>query len=126
MVVPRAARVHGYFPGRNLGLLGDMPETVARDIARACRSRGAFLPQDQDWGGTLFATAFSDDDIAPPAAVADLHGGFPRAALHLGQFTPAAIGMTQVGHYGAFLPSAREYWVKVAEWLRPDAAEQAA
>lgn len=126
IVVPRVARVHGYFPGRNLGLVGDMPEAVARDIALACRNRDAFLPRESDWAGTLFATGFSDDDIAPPEAVADLHRGFPRAALHLAQLVPADIGMTQCGHYGAFLPSARDYWTQVVECLRPDAAEQAA
>jgi predicted alpha/beta hydrolase len=126
VVVPRSARVHGYFPGRAIGLVGDMPVAVARDIALACRRRGAFVPRASDWAGALFATGFSDDDIAPPAAVTDLHRGFPCAALHLAHLTPAAIGMAHTGHYGAFLPSARDYWTQVAEWLRPGAGAQAA
>jgi predicted alpha/beta hydrolase len=126
VLVPRSARVHGYFPGRNLGLVGDMPEAVARDIGLACRRRGAFVPDGSDWSGEIVATSFSDDDIAPPAAVADLHRGFPNARLRLKELTPAEAGMAQVGHYGAFLPSARDYWEQVAAWLRPDAAQEAA
>ncbi len=117
VLVPRAARVHGYFPGKNLGLVGDMPEAVARDVALACRCRGAFRPDLQDWEGDLWAIGIADDEISPPAAVADMHAGFERARLRRSAVSPADLGVREIGHYGAFLPMASSLWARIAAWL---------
>lgn len=117
VIIPRSARVHGYFPGKNLGLVGDMPEAVARDVALACHRRGAFRPELQDWDGDLWAIGVADDQISPPAAVDDMHAGFVRARLRRSEVAPAELGVKEIGHYGAFLPMASALWARMAAWL---------
>jgi predicted alpha/beta hydrolase len=125
IVVPRSARVHGYFPGKRLGLVGDMPEAVAREVAAACRRRGAFRAELQDWEGDLWAIGISDDEISPPAAVDEMHAGIARARMRHSQLSPVELGLKEIGHYGVFLPTSSAVWGQMASWLNKDELSEA-
>lgn len=125
IIVPRAARLHGYFPGRMLGILGDIPQTIAEDLARCCRAK-SFLRDamthdsrpDADYRGDIWALSFADDRLASSAAVDNFHRNFSAARVVRSHLNPKAIGRQRVGHNGAFKLGSDALWKIMAKWLQ--------
>ena len=108
-VAPGAARVAGYYPGRSLRILGDMPAGVMRQWSRWCLDP-AYLGVDVPDADDLFArvktpmtvVSFSDDELMSAAATADLHDRFVNADQVRQRYTPAQLEVDQMGHHGFF------------------------
>ena len=120
LVMPGLSHAVGYFPGRALGLGEDLPQGVALEWARWCRSREYF----GDWRGHLrfdapiLSYGFADDPYAPPAAVEALHAMYGSRERHHRLVSPGDLGVSSVGHFGFFRPTARALWDEAVDWLR--------
>jgi len=124
VVVPRIARLHGYFPGRTFGVLGDIPQTIVADMARCCRRKN-FLkdsiaddPHGAPYRGDIWALSFSDDRLSPRAAVDHFHQNFSAARVLRSHFKPDEIGRRRVGHNGAFQLGSNILWNEMVKWLQ--------
>ncbi len=115
LAMPLAARILGRFPSSRVGLGEDLPEGVALEWARWCRSR--------DYHGTwtgharleipLFLMSFDDDPIAPERAAAALLLKYPKARTR--HTHRSAEGL---GHFGFFRAGrAPALWDEVAAFL---------
>lgn len=116
--VPPLVRLLGYLPGRMLGFGSDLPSGVYWQWRKWCTSPDSYLPElgdtlpQVDWGRTtapVDVIALEDDQTVPPPAVwrlAELYG--PAARRHL--LAPAAFGLREVGHIGAFARRSRAIW----------------
>ncbi|SHF04188.1 Predicted alpha/beta hydrolase [Ruegeria intermedia] len=119
--VPPLVRLLGYLPGRMLGFGSDLPAGVYWQWRKWCTSPDSYLPElgdtlpRADWGRTtapVDVIALEDDQTVPPPAVwrlAELYG--PAARRHL--LTPAAFGLREVGHIGAFARRSRAIWPRL-------------
>ncbi len=115
LAMPLAARILGHFPSSRVGLGEDLPEGVALEWARWCRSR----EYHGTWTGhaqlelPLLVLSFDDDPIAPERAAAALVAKYARArARHIHR--PAE----GLGHFGFFRAGrAPALWDEVAEFL---------
>jgi predicted alpha/beta hydrolase len=133
-VVPALAGTWGYLPGWSFG--GEsLPRGVALEWASWARRPG-YLVGGGDGGrrraferitAPVRLLSFSDDALAPKAAVASLgalYGGAARDHRHV---TPADVGRRAIGHFGFFRERVgRPLWPEAAAWLESAGSRAAA
>lgn len=118
--LPAVGAALGFIPGR-LGMGEDLPNTVAREWARWCRTRGYLMGDDtsrralyERITAPILAISFSDDDYAPKETVDAWLAFFPRAPKEHRHESPAEA----VGHFGFFRSAAQQtLWPQAAAWL---------
>lgn len=125
LLIPGLTALTGRFPGAWIGT-ADLPKNVARSWARwgrsphyVCAADGSPLrPFNRDVAFPLRWMSFTDDPIAPLAAVEALAPYYPNAAVERRHIAPADLGVDAVGHFGFFRKSMpRAAWDEIAGWL---------
>ena len=107
-LVPAVVPVAGYFPGKKLGILTDMPKGVILQWRRWCLKKEYAVGAEGDWMRQRFASVktpitsveFSDDEMMSARSVAMLHGFFTGAPKNHIRVTPQDIGQKRIGHIG--------------------------
>ncbi len=125
VVVPLLARLRHSFPSHWFGMGEPLPEGVALEWARWCRSPGY---HDQ-WRGLddvtapVLAYSASDDPIAPDAAVKALLREYRRAASVVHRHLTPAGQADRIGHFGFFRAGViAGLWAEWQEFLDAAAA----
>ena len=117
VAAPVAMAVTGYFPGRRLGLGGDLPSGVLKQWSRWCR-HSEYLRVDHPDAPELFAAvtapitalSFSDDEVLSPESTQYLHGLYTGCEqVHL-NLSPADLGVKRIGHHGFFHKETADLW----------------
>jgi predicted alpha/beta hydrolase len=138
-IMPVLTHLLGYFPGRSLHLMEDLPKGVALDWARRRKPDfwwrlnlpdgspdyaliGALLKRFHAISGHTLALRFQDDPFATREAtnrVLGLYANVPAAELTIG---PGDVGGQKIGHFGFFRSRFRStLWPEVVIWLEnPD------
>jgi predicted alpha/beta hydrolase len=131
VVMPAVAALVGYFPGRRLGWLEDIPRGVALDWARGHRDLGRTIGRaDRDvlarcarLSLEVLAVAATDDPFATRAAMDRALSYLPAARKQCCLIDPAAVGADRIGHLGPFHDRFRDtLWPLSAQWLRGGSA----
>lgn len=127
-VMPALAWWHGYFPGKRLGWLEDLPKGIAMDWARSPKDFNARLPgtvgdelraHQAAFRAETLAVAATDDPFATEAAVSRGLSYYPNSPATLVQLKPEDFGRTGIGHFAPFHSTFREtFWADTARWLR--------
>lgn len=125
-IAPAATALFGYFPGRSLGIIGDLPKGVMRQWSRWCRHpeyaagvegdlvrdryRRLLLP--------LLSLSFTDDEYMSERNIAVLHGFYERARRDMRRISPRDLGIARIGHFGFFRaqPGA-QLWPLMLDWV---------
>lgn len=128
LVMPAMTALYGYFPGRRLGWLEDLPAGVANEWSFRGRrfERGHPKSERKDVllrmaavRATILAVAVSDDELGTMPAVhraLDYYTGARRAVVLL---TPADLGRDQIGHFALFHDShSAGFWTDTLSWLQ--------
>ena len=134
-LMPAVTRVVGYFPGRRLHLLDDLPAGVALEWAN--RRRAEFwwhrmtpdgVP-DAQWKdsalarfcairASTLALRFTDDAFATASATARILGLYTNCPATQMVFGPSDVGGQKIGHFGFFRSRFREtLWPSVLAWI---------
>jgi predicted alpha/beta hydrolase len=125
---PLLTPLFGYFPGRRLGMVGDLPRGVIRQWRRWSLDPEYAVGAEGPQVRALFAAlrtpitslAFTDDEMMSERNTSSLHAGFTGAAVTLRRIAPADVGVARIGHFGMFRPAMREpVWERV---VRPELA----
>lgn len=127
VVMPLFAAVLGYFPGRRLGWLEDLPAGVAFEWAfRRARVEHSSPPEQRPeiierlaaFRGPLLAVTATDDPYGPPAAISRALAYYVGARKSFVEIAPSDLGVTKIGHFDLFHARHRDsFWKAVAEWL---------
>ncbi len=110
--------VVGYFPGKRLGIMEDLPKEVALEWAKWGRSPNYlfdFMSKEdqqtyQELSLPLLSYSFSDDTTAPRASVVWLNQKYPNCKLIDKYIKPTDIGVKHIGHFGFFRKSCTILW----------------
>lgn len=127
-VMPVLTWWHGYFPGRQLGWLEDLPKGVAMDWARSPKDFNARLPgpmgkeiraHQAAFTAETLAVAATDDPFATETAIARGLSYYPNSSATLVQLKPEDFGRTEIGHFAPFHSHFRDtFWAGTVRWLR--------
>jgi len=126
--------VFGYFPGKRPGMVGDLPGPVMRQWSRWCRHPEFAWGADPDLVCAqmqlarfeLEATSFTDDQAMTGECTRELLAAMPNAPSLLHVVSPSEVGMTSIGHVGAFRPDAEQrLWPFMLKLLQRDATQSA-
>ncbi|MBX3229915.1 MAG: alpha/beta fold hydrolase [Labilithrix sp.] len=115
--VPLATPLFGYFPGRKLGMVGDLPRGVIEQWRRWCLDRD-YAVGAEPRASTLFADvktpitslSFTDDEMMSEKNVASIHGFYTSAPKDMRRFEPHDLGVKRVGHFGFFRREMAPLW----------------
>lgn len=110
LAVPCLTPLYGYFPGRRLGMVGDLPAGAALQWSRWCRHPGFAWGSEPERVLASLASArfpihafsFSDDEAMTEACTRNLFAAFVNARCEIEVVRPAALGLAAIGHIGAF------------------------
>ncbi len=115
-VVPAALALFGYFPGRRLKMVGDLPKGVMAQWRRWCLDPEYAVGVEGELARRLFAgvttpivsISFTDDDFMSERNTESLHRSFTGAPRTMKRFAPADLGLRRIGHFGFFRPEVAE------------------
>lgn len=124
-LAPVALRVAGYFPGRRLRVVGDLPHGVMTQWRKWCLSPlylGGESPKlrEQLARVSLPITAWSmrDDEMMTFAGTQALFALYTGARVDMLRVDPRTHGLRGIGHFGFFKPQSRAaLWPLVAAWI---------
>jgi predicted alpha/beta hydrolase len=125
--VPLTTPFLGYFPGKRLGMVGDLPRGVIAQWRRWCLDREYAVGAEGPRVRALFAAvetpltslSFTDDEMMSAANIASLHGFYTSAPRSLIRLAPADVGVDKIGHFGFFRQERAPLW---ASHLLPELA----
>ncbi len=132
VVMPILTLSSGFFPGRRLGWLEDLPKGVANEWSfRQALMELSYPPADRceilanfhAVRATICAIGVSDDDIASERAIRRALGYYRGADWRWMLVTPQQLDCDRIGHFGLFHERFREtFWEWSLDWLLDRAA----
>lgn len=131
VLVPLSLRVFGYFPGRRLRKVGDLPHGVMAQWRRWCLhpeylvgAEGEAMRQRYAQVRTpILSLSFTDDEYMSERNTASIHGFYVSAPREMQRIAPASFGLSRIGHFGFFRRTLGEVlWPRLAPWLDRHAA----
>jgi len=116
----------GYFPGKRLRMVGDLPKGVAYQWRRWCLHPDYLLAEGDGWrakmaefNAPILRYSFADDVMINERATDNLHAFYRGARVDRRHIAPSQIGEARIGHFGFFHPRSRDkLWREALEWLR--------
>ncbi|HSV28171.1 MAG TPA: alpha/beta fold hydrolase [Candidatus Omnitrophota bacterium] len=127
VVMPALTAVFGYFPGRRLGWLEDLPAGVANEWSfRRAAMEASYPAQERALvrerftavRAPILAIGTTDDEYGTPQAIARglaYYQGSERTQVLL---SPADLGVNEIGHFDLFHSRhAGRFWPLTCEWL---------
>lgn len=121
-VVPLALPLFGYFPGRKLRKVGDLPKGVMAQWRRWCLNREYAVGVEGEGARQAFAEvrtpivalSFADDEMMSLRNTESLHGFYRNAPKTMKRLAPQDIDEPRIGHFGFFRTRFREsLWRRV-------------
>ena len=112
----------GYFPGKKLGIMEDLPLRVGLDWGKWVRSPN-YLFDHIEGAKEAFATlnfpllaySFTDDTTSPPNTVDALNVWYSNCQITHKTFTPEELGVKKIGHFGFFREKCKMLWDDLIE-----------
>jgi predicted alpha/beta hydrolase len=125
MIIPFLTRLAGYFPASKLGLFEDLPAQVALQWARWAKSSNYIFDEMPGMKRRFSAlqqnalmVSFTDDALAPAAAVEDLMKRYTQLKWDHWHIKPDDLLQKQIGHFGFFKKRMQPtLWAEAVKWL---------
>lgn len=124
--VPVYTRLFGYFPGKKVKKVGNLPKGVIYQWSRWCRSPHYVV----DHAGRplrsgyeklrvpMLCMSFTDDELMSRRSIDSLHDFYTNAALERRYIKPRDVDARRIGHFGFFRPQFRNtLWQQAVTWL---------
>ncbi len=131
-VVPATLPLFGYFPGRSLRKVGDLPAGVMAQWRRWCLQPDYLMSEGGTaWRGRyaelslpILSLSFTDDEYMSLRNTNSLHGFYTGAPRTMRRIAPVDVAAKRIGHFGFFRTTfAATLWLEVATWLQQPALE---
>ncbi len=127
IIMPVMTAAFGYFPGRKLGWLEDLPAGVAQEWSFRRKKMENNYPQEDRAGilqyflqfrARILAIAVADDDIASLRSIRRGLSYYKNAKFVERKVTPSEFGVDEIGHFGLFHSRhSKDLWKETIEWL---------
>lgn len=131
LVMPLAIGVAGYFPGKKLKMVGDLPKGVAEQWRAWCLSRDylgsnhAARERVASSRTPIVALSMQDDEMMTLRGTRRLFELYENAPVEIRRVRPRELGVDRIGHFGFFRPNMKDsLWPLVPEWIGPSPLTQ--
>lgn len=128
VAMPILTAACGYFPGRRLGWLEDLPAGVANEWSfrgprfersHPAADRQSALDHMAAVTAPILAVAVADDELGTPQAVRRTLAYYKGADRTMALLTPSDYGRETIGHFGLFHDRhGGDFWPETLQWLR--------
>lgn len=128
VAMPALTAVFGFFPGRRLGWLEDLPGPVANEwsfrrarmeLSHPPHERAEVLRRFAAVRAPILAIAVSDDELGTVPAIRRALAYYRNAAPAEALLKPADLGFDRIGHFDLFhARHANGFWLDALLWLR--------
>jgi predicted alpha/beta hydrolase len=128
LAMPLLTVLNGYFPGRRLGWLEDLPAGVAHEwsfrrgrmeLSYPAARRGDILARFAAVKAPILAVSMSDDPFGTPRAVKRALAYYTGSDTHVAELSPGTFGFDEIGHFSLFHNRhAGGFWEDTVGWLR--------
>lgn len=126
VALPLFTALLGYFPGKRLRMVGDLPAGVAWQWRRWSTRPDYVLAEGPAMRARydairvpILGWSFEDDAIITKPAVDDLHGFYRNAPVERRHVAPGERGCARIGHFGFFQGTVGAgLWAETISWLR--------
>lgn len=116
VVAPLATRVFGYFPGKRLRKVGDLPRGVMDQWCRWCRDPDyvvgaegrAIRERFSEITIPIASFSFTDDAMMSARNVESMHQCYSSSPRVMKRISPQEIGVERIGHFGFFRPNVED------------------
>ncbi|MEU4363864.1 hypothetical protein [Promicromonospora sp. NPDC023987] len=116
-IAPAAIAAVGYYPGRRLRILDDLPGGVMRQWGRWCLHADYLFSEHPELRDRfakvetpITALWTADDELISPESIRYWSREFPNADVELVEMRAADHGLARVGHSGFFRPKRAILW----------------
>lgn len=130
LLAPVGIALVGYFPGRRLGVMDDLPAAAMWQWRRWCLHPDYLAAEGPDMVARyarvttpIRAIVLDDDELLSPAGVRDLYRLYSKAPVTFESPKPASFGLKRIGHLGFFksngIPSTEmtALWAHALPWI---------
>jgi predicted alpha/beta hydrolase len=130
VVYPLLTLMFGYFPGRKIRMLGNLPKRAAWQWRRWCMHPD-YVVSEGEWvrealarvEAPILAYSFEDDIYIGKRSVERLNAFYSRARIEHRHLAPGRAAAEAIGHFDYFAERRRDdLWRDALEWLRPHLA----
>jgi len=112
VVAPLVLPLCGYFPGKTLRKVGDLPRGVMEQWRRWCLDPEYAVGAEQGVRAQYAAVrtpivslSFADDEMMSLRNTESIHGFYSSAPRTMKRIAPADVGAKRIGHFGFFRPA---------------------
>lgn len=125
VLVPLFCKTLGYFPGKRLGVIGDVPRGAMLQWRDWCLTPDYLLSGEpgarEAYGRATYPVlglTFADDELLREAGSRMLHQAYTAAEVDYRVIHPRDHRLSRIGHFGFFKPEqGKMLWPLVADWL---------
>jgi predicted alpha/beta hydrolase len=126
ILMPLLTRIFGYFPGKKLGLLEDIPAGIIsdwHDRRKYPDLREQHKAKGKSWGYHLlkmpmWVIGIADDPIGTPKSMNRFLELFDNPFLEYTSIEPSEVGAKKIGHFDFFRSQFEDtLWQKTLHWL---------
>ena len=117
VIAPVAIAVAGYYPGKRLHLLGDLPPNVMRQWARWCMDPDYLVGELPDMREEfakvevpVASLSFTDDELMSSTSINKLEDLYTAVDQIRMRYTPDQLGVARMGHFGFFRHNQVDLW----------------
>jgi predicted alpha/beta hydrolase len=130
-LAPVLTPLFGYFPGKRLRAVGDLPAGVIRQWRRWCLNpeymigvEGRSLRRDfAEVRTPMLSISFTDDEMMSITSTEALLHFYASAPIDRQRVSPSDIGARHIGHFGFFREQfATSLWPRVTSWIEQQPA----
>ncbi|MBY0443701.1 MAG: alpha/beta hydrolase [Burkholderiales bacterium] len=112
VLVPVLLPICGYFPGKRLRKVGNLPHGVMQQWRRWCLNPDYMIGAEGDavkkqfaeFTQDITALSFTDDELMSASNTRSLQSFYRNAPQSAKRFSPQDLGVKQIGHFGFFKP----------------------
>ncbi|CDF83363.1 hypothetical protein PKB_2016 [Pseudomonas knackmussii B13] len=115
LIAPVVTPLLGYFPGRRLGIVGDLPRGVIEQWRRWCLHPQYALGEGEQMRirysavhTPIVSLSFTDDEMMSQRSTEALLGFYQSAPKVNRRIAPEQLGVKRIGHFGFFRPQFAE------------------
>lgn len=113
--IPTLSRIFGFFPGKKLGIMENLPKQMALEWSRWGKSSNYLFDHINEtnlsysrFKGKLISYSIDDDAYAPKSAVDWLTNKYESAQSYRKHIFPKKFSVPKIGHFGIFKPKFKD------------------